>query len=64
MHLAPIQVQHAWRANDVKRIDALCADLCIECGTCAYVCPANQPLAQSMRLARQMLRAEQRKRRG
>ena len=64
MHLAPIQVQHAWRANDVQRIDALCADLCIECGTCAYVCPANQPLAQSMRLARQMLRAEQRKRRG
>ncbi|MBQ6411058.1 MAG: electron transport complex subunit RsxC [Atopobiaceae bacterium] len=64
MHLAPIDIQKAYKRDDVKALDRLMADLCVECGTCSYVCPAKQPLAQSVRLARAKLRAEQRKARG
>lgn len=61
IHLAPISIQKAFRRDDVEALDKLMADLCVECGTCSYVCPAKQPLAQSVRLARARLRAEQRK---
>jgi electron transport complex protein RnfC len=64
MRLAPIDIQKAYRRDDVAALDKLMADLCVECGTCSYVCPAKQPLAQSVRLARAHLRAEQRKARG
>ena len=30
---------------------------CIECGSCAYVCPARRPLVQSIRLAKKKIRA-------
>ncbi len=61
IHLSPIAIQRAYRRTDVAELDRLMADLCVECGTCSYVCPAKQPLAQSTRLARSLLRAEQRK---
>ncbi|MBR3226033.1 MAG: electron transport complex subunit RsxC [Atopobiaceae bacterium] len=61
IHLAPVDIQKAYLRRDVAELDELMADLCVECGTCSYVCPAQQPLAQSTRLARAMLRAEQRK---
>ena len=61
MHLAPIDIQKAYLHRDTRRLDELMADLCVECGTCSYVCPARQPLAQSTRFARAFLRAEQRK---
>ena len=64
MRLAPIDIQKAYRRDDVAALDRLMADLCVECGTCSYVCPAKQPLAQSVRLARTYLRAEQRKAKG
>ena len=34
------------------------ADLCMGCGTCSFVCPAKQPLAQTSKLARDFMRAE------
>lgn len=61
IHLAPISIQKAFQRDDVLALNKLMADLCVECGTCSYVCPAKQPLAQSVRLARARLRAEQRK---
>jgi electron transport complex protein RnfC len=64
MRLAPIDIQKAYRRDYVAALGKLMADLCVECGTCSYVCPAKQPLAQSVRLARAHLRAEQRKARG
>ena len=64
IHLAPISIQKAYLRRDMEALDKLMADLCVECGTCSYVCPARQPLAQATRLARAALRAEQRKARG
>lgn len=63
IHLAPISIQKAYYKHDIEGLDRLMADLCVECGTCSYVCPARQPLAQSTRFARAALRAEQRKKR-
>ena len=61
MRLSPIDIQKAYLRRDVSDLDELMADLCVECGTCSYVCPARQPLAQSTRFARALLRSEQRK---
>ena len=41
-----------------KKLDDLMADLCMGCGTCSFVCPAKQPLAQTSKLARDFMRAE------
>ena len=29
---------------------------CFECGSCSFVCPANLPLVQRFRIAKQVLR--------
>lgn len=64
IRLSPIDIHKAYVARDVAALDRLMADLCVECGTCSYVCPSKQPLVQSTHLARAMLRAEQRKAKG
>ena len=64
MRLSPIDIHKAYLSRDLKRLDELMADLCVECGTCSYVCPSEQPLVQSTMLARTMLRAEQRRAKG
>lgn len=62
--LSPIDIHKAYIARDVAALDRLMADLCVECGTCSYVCPSKQPLVQSTHLARAYLRAEQRRAKG
>jgi electron transport complex protein RnfC len=32
--------------------------VCMECGSCAFACPAGKPLVQHMRLAKAILREE------
>ena len=64
MSLSPIEIMKAYRRGDMAALDRLMADLCMECGTCSYVCPARQPLTQNVRLARADLKAEKRKAKG
>ena len=64
IRLSPIEIHKAYINRDTARLDELMADLCVECGTCSYVCPSKQPLVQSTHLARALLRAEQRKAKG
>lgn len=64
IRLSPIDIHKAYIARDVAALDRLMADLCVECGTCSYVCPSKQPLVQSTHLARAYLRAEQRRAKG
>ena len=64
IRLSPIEIHKAYLARDVASLDRLMADLCVECGTCSYVCPSKQPLVQSTHLARALLRAEQRRAKG
>jgi len=39
-------------AGDFKTAEKYGAMNCIECGTCAYNCPANRPLVQSINYAK------------
>ncbi len=64
IRLSPIEIHKAYVKRDTARLDYLMADLCVECGTCSYVCPSKQPLVQSTHLARALLRSEQRKAKG
>ena len=63
MSLFPGEIKKAYAVEDVERLDALMADLCMGCGTCSFVCPAKQPLSQTSKLARDFMRAEMAKRR-
>ena len=40
----------------VARLEEYKINLCMECGCCSYVCPANRPLMQNNRLAKAALR--------
>ena len=54
--IAPAGIEKALRKKDADRIEALEVDACMECGCCSFVCPANRPLVQSNKLAKQFLR--------
>ncbi|MEG1720562.1 MAG: electron transport complex subunit RsxC [Pseudoflavonifractor sp.] len=56
MNLMPTELAQACKAKDGAKLDKLMVDLCIECGICAYVCPAKRDLVTSHRLAKGILR--------
>ena len=46
----------AYRGRDGEALKKLNVLVCMECGCCAYVCPAKRPLVQTNRLAKGLLR--------
>lgn len=58
MRLYPAAVEAALNHGLKERILTLNADYCMECGCCAYTCPAGRPLTQVMRLAKAELRRQ------
>ena len=56
MGLAPVEIALALSIKDTGAIKELYADLCMECGSCSYVCPAKRPVAQTMKEAKDFLR--------
>lgn len=54
--IAPAGIEKAYRKRDAASIEALNVNACMECGCCSFVCPANRPLVQSNKLAKQFLR--------
>ena len=42
--------------DKMARLEENKVNLCMECGCCSYVCPANRPLVQNNRLAKAALR--------
>ncbi len=56
----PPAIAKALKQKDVETLPKVGALLCMECGCCSYVCPANRPLVENNRLAKRLL-AEQRK---
>ncbi len=61
MGLAPVEIANALTVQDADELKALFVDLCMECGSCAFVCPAKRPLAQTMREAKDFVRKAARK---
>ena len=49
MDLLPNELSQALEAEDYEAGESLRVMDCIECGCCAYVCPAHRPLVQHMR---------------
>ncbi len=49
-------VAKANKDEDIEMLKKLQVETCMECGCCAYVCPANRPLIQSNRIAKATLR--------
>lgn len=54
--LDPRSIAMAYKLNDGERLQKLCVDMCMECGCCSYVCPANRPLVQTNKLAKTVLK--------
>lgn len=56
MRLNPPAIAKAYSQKDFDALGKLKVDLCMECGVCAYVCPANQQMVQRHKLAKAELR--------
>ena len=54
--LDPRSISLAYKLQQYAELKNLCVDLCMECGCCSYVCPANRPLVQTNKLAKIKLR--------
>ena len=45
------------KADAVARLTAAKINLCVECGSCSFVCPSVRPLVETNRLAKAAVRA-------
>ena len=59
--LAPAAIEKAYKQRDVEKLEKLMVNTCMECGSCAYLCPAHRPLVQTNKLAKSLLNAEKAK---
>jgi electron transport complex protein RnfC len=59
MKLMPLELETAYNLKNAERLEQLKVNLCMECGCCAFSCPASRPLVQNMKLSKIMLRAYQ-----
>ena len=58
MSLMPTNIVRAAKAKDAAALNQLGTMVCMECGSCAFACPAGKPLVQYMRLAKTIIREE------
>lgn len=58
MRLYPVLISRALKIGDYTKARKVGLMDCIECGCCAFTCPANQPLVQEFRLAKRVVRAQ------
>ena len=56
MHLMPVLMYQATQDGDVDGMKSVNLLDCIECGCCAYTCPASVPLVLGFRAGKQMIR--------
>ena len=57
LNLMPCEIETAYRRRDGAMLGRLKVNLCMECGCCAYVCPARRHLVQTNKLAKVVLKA-------
>ena len=56
MKLSPVLMYKAMQSGDVDEMKSINIMDCIECGCCAYTCPACVPLVQGFRSAKVLIR--------
>ena len=54
MNLMPSHIEDAFERKNIPMLTKLKVGMCVECGCCAYLCPAKRPLAQALKLASNM----------
>ncbi len=54
--LSPVEIALALSVSDAEELEALKVDLCMDCGSCSYVCPSKRPVTQTMIQAKDFLR--------
>ena len=47
--------------NDAESFEKLNGMECVECGSCAFICPAKRPLTQAFKEMRKVVAANRRK---
>ncbi|MCQ2464996.1 MAG: electron transport complex subunit RsxC [Oscillospiraceae bacterium] len=55
MNLMPLEIEKAYKRKDTAALQSLKLGLCMNCGACTYVCPANRKLAETNQLAKAFL---------
>lgn len=55
LNLMPANIETAFELKKPEELKTLKVNLCMECGCCAFVCPAKRPLVQTNKLAKVML---------
>ena len=58
VNLAPTELEHAYDRRDADALRKLKVNMCMNCGSCSFVCPAKRPLAEKNQLAKDFLRAQ------
>ena len=61
MHLEPTLLDHLVRMRDYAGFEAHGGMNCIECGSCAYSCPASRHLTQSYKQGKAAVNQERKK---
>lgn len=54
-NLMPREIELAYKTKNVSQLQKLKVGLCMNCGSCTYVCPAKRPLAETNQLAKGLL---------
>jgi len=52
----PLSLERAVERKDLDAMRMYDLNTCMECGSCAFVCPAKRPLVQNIRLGKALLR--------
>lgn len=55
LNLMPANIETAFKLERPEELKVLKVNLCMECGCCAFVCPAKRPLVQVNKLSKAML---------
>lgn len=55
LNLMPSLLEKAYDQKDVAGLKALKVNLCMNCGSCSYVCPAKRNLAEKNQLAKALI---------
>jgi len=57
MYLVPAKLEQFSNAKDIEMLQEFDVMDCMECGTCAFNCPAGRPLVQAIRLGKGIVKA-------
>ena len=52
LNLMPTEIDRAFEQRDLRTLKQLHTGLCMNCGSCTYVCPAHRPLAETVTRAK------------